>query len=127
MSIHTPPDSRVNSPAMGDNAFPHANNTRAFTINEKSHEMEPEVPANQALLADDLEAQTVILDKEASKTSEAATNIAAEYLVSTKLKLFMLGLYFAMNLALTIYNKAVLGSVSFLLHRVTSTPTARVY
>ena len=39
------------------------------------------------------------------------SSTAAEYLVATKTKLFYLAVYFALNLALTIYNKAVLGGV----------------
>lgn len=56
----------------------------------------------------------LLQDEEAhvEKEESADKNIAAEYLVSTHIKLILLGLYFAMNLSLTLYNKAILGSVS---------------
>lgn len=43
---------------------------------------------------------------------------AAEYLVATRTKLLYLAGYFALNLALTIYNKAVLGGVSLSATRI---------
>ena len=43
----------------------------------------------------------------------SAPGDGAEYNVSTKKKLLLLGAYFALNLSLTIYNKAVLGVFAF--------------
>lgn len=65
----------------------------------------------QSLLPGDLEAQAAVKESVTTTESASSQNVAAEYFVSTKVKLICLGLYFAMNLGLTIYNKAVLGSV----------------
>lgn len=58
-------------------------------------------------LLDDVEAQ---IPHGANSTKLAATS-GAEYEVPTRTKLMYLGGYFMLNLSLTIYNKAMLGSV----------------
>ena len=50
-------------------------------------------------------------DVEAQSPSRSIRVIAPEYSIPTKTKSLYLGLYFALNLALTLYNKAVLGKV----------------
>ncbi len=55
----------------------------------------------------DLEAQ-----QQKSKEHSSTAPTAAEYDVETKTKLLYLAGYFAINLSLTIYNKAVLGVAS---------------
>lgn len=62
---------------------------------------------NQGLLNDDVEAQTPLKEG----YSQRGLQVAAEYEVPTRTKLFYLGAWFALNLILTIYNKAVLGEV----------------
>ena len=73
----------------------------------ESFEMDDASPSRGLLSQnDDLEKQTVV---------EAETPPAKEgheYGVSTKVKMICLGLYFLMNLGLTLYNKQVLGHVS---------------
>lgn len=56
---------------------------------------------------DDVEAQ----HPHATQATPAASS-GAEYQVATRTKLMYLGGYFMLNLSLTIYNKAMLGSVS---------------
>lgn len=55
------------------------------------------------------------LEKQESEPIAPPTNAkdGAEYSVSTKTKLLCLGLYFVVNLTLTLYNKAVLGKFAF--------------
>jgi hypothetical protein len=62
---------------------------------------------SRGLLADETR------DVEAQKAEPTSAPIAAEYLVSTKAKLACLAGYFALNLCLTIYNKAVLGKFPY--------------
>ena len=50
-------------------------------------------------------------DLEAQRTTKRAENSAAEYQVPTSTKYLFLAIYFTLNLALTIYNKLVLGKV----------------
>jgi hypothetical protein len=57
----------------------------------------------------DLEAQQPILSTEKSSPSP----LAMEYRVPARKKLLYLGGYFLLNLSLTLYNKALLGNVSF--------------
>lgn len=64
----------------------------------------------QKLLAgDDIEKQSTTEQPMTDKTGQEG----AEYLISTRVKLICLGLYFAMNLGLTLYNKAVLSKFAF--------------
>lgn len=51
------------------------------------------------------------LEGQASKVRASREQGAAEYEIPTSTKYGYLSLYFALNLALTIYNKAVLGKV----------------
>lgn len=60
------------------------------------------------LTGDDLEKQ-----QSAPQAPPANSQEGAEYSVSTKTKLLCLALYFAVNLTLTLYNKAVLGKFAF--------------
>lgn len=57
----------------------------------------------------DLEAQPLVEEKVHSQPQ----SLASEYDVDTHRKLLYLGGYFSLNLTLTIYNKAVLGSFAF--------------
>ena len=50
-------------------------------------------------------------DLEAQRIKKRADVSAAEYQVPTSTKYFFLAIYFTLNLALTIYNKLVLGKV----------------
>ncbi|MCJ1453271.1 UAA transporter [Mycoblastus sanguinarius] len=52
-------------------------------------------------------------DIEAQPVATAGNAGALEYSIPTKIKCFYLTLYFALNLTLTLYNKAVLGKFSF--------------
>ena len=52
-------------------------------------------------------------DLEAQKAEPEQPPLAAEYLVSTRVKLACLAGYFMLNLCLTIYNKAVLGKFPY--------------
>lgn len=67
---------------------------------EENHELLGKVERE----AQDLEAQT---------PAETSTPTPVEYSVSTSRKLFYLGLYFLLNLAVTLSNKALLRSASF--------------
>ena len=59
----------------------------------------------------DIESQPLLSTEE--KDASPAP-VAAEYSVSTNKKLAALAAYFALNLGLTLYNKAMLGQVSFI-------------
>ena len=61
-------------------------------------------------------------DLEAQHVKKGAEVSAAEYQVPTSTKYLFLAMYFALNLALTIYNKLVLGKV----HQQTSTNFIRL-
>lgn len=50
-------------------------------------------------------------DQKDLKDDQDSVPVAAEYTVAARVKLFYLAGYFALNLALTIYNKAVLQKV----------------
>ena len=58
---------------------------------------------------DDVEAQPTPC---VSTDSHSSSPVALEYRIPASRKLAYLALYFLLNLSLTIYNKAVLGSVS---------------
>ncbi|KAL1305403.1 hypothetical protein AAFC00_002291 [Neodothiora populina] len=60
------------------------------------------------LLSEDVEKQSIPAEVKAESVKEGA-----EYLVSTRKKLSFLAIYFALNLGLTLYNKAVLGPFKF--------------
>ena len=72
--------------------------TPNFAEKEKSYRMAG---------SEDLESQRSRDNKESTSGQHAA-----EYNVPAKQKYFFLGLYFALNLSLTLFNKAVLGKVS---------------
>lgn len=63
----------------------------------------------QKLLGGDVEKQAIVEEQTQAKSAQEG----AEYLVSTRVKMICLGLYFAMNLGLTLYNKAVLDKFAF--------------
>ena len=69
-------------------------------------ESDPERPLGD----DDLESQPLVEEK---VHSQPRSLLAAEYDVETRKKLFYLSGYFALNLTLTIYNKALLGGFKF--------------
>ena len=58
-----------------------------------------------------LEQESVDNDLEAQITREKASATATEYQTPTSTKYLYLGVYFALNLTLTIYNKYALGKV----------------
>ncbi|CAD0107213.1 unnamed protein product, partial [Aureobasidium uvarum] len=58
---------------------------------------------------DDVEKQSMVEEQTQAKSAQDG----AEYSVSTRVKMICLGLYFAMNLGLTLYNKAVLSKFAF--------------
>lgn len=85
-------------------------------VDEKSH-VDPSSPVSSSSfdssrsdydlkdsLIEDVEAQT-------PSVAKSAATSGAEYEVPTRTKLIYLGGYFMLNLGLTIYNKAMLGSV----------------
>jgi len=51
------------------------------------------------------------IESQSPRTVKSAASSGAEYEVATRTKLIYLGGYFLLNLGLTIYNKAMLGSV----------------
>ena len=53
-----------------------------------------------------------VSDVDPEETPMNKTGLALEYGVATHTKYLYLGLYFALNLTITLYNKAVLGKVS---------------
>ena len=92
------------------------------------HKMEPKVHTNRSTAEIDhgsdsedesvvdgkkglLEKHMVMNDPEAQRTIKRVDSSAAEYRVPTSTKYLFLGIYFTLNLALTIYNKFVLGKV----------------
>ncbi|KAI5247640.1 TPT-domain-containing protein [Aureobasidium subglaciale] len=79
----------------------------------ESFELEETTP-NTGLLSqtDDVEKQTPVDAVQASSSSSSKTD-GHEYTISTKTKILCLGLYFIMNLGLTLYNKAVLNNFRF--------------
>lgn len=60
----------------------------------------------------DVEAQP-ILSAHGGKEPQSPSSLAMEYRVPARTKLMYLGGYFLLNLSLTLYNKALLGNVSF--------------
>ncbi|KAI5247788.1 TPT-domain-containing protein [Aureobasidium subglaciale] len=80
----------------------------------ESFEMEETTP-NTGLLSqmDDVEKQTPVDAVQASSSSSSSKTDGHEYTISTKTKILCLGLYFVMNLGLTLYNKAVLNNFRF--------------
>ncbi|KAL9081335.1 MAG: hypothetical protein Q9159_007357, partial [Coniocarpon cinnabarinum] len=85
------------------------------------HELVDHKPQQRDSLSDAEEAKTLLqldpdeddLEKQALSPDPPAqappAGEGAEYSVSTRTKLILLGTYFALNLSLTIYNKAILG------------------
>jgi hypothetical protein len=82
----------------------------------ESFELE-DAPSNQGLLSniehDDLEKQSTNVFSDASPSTTTKSQDGHEYTISTRTKMLCLGLYFVMNLSLTLYNKAVLGHFNF--------------
>lgn len=66
----------------------------------------------EGLLAEEMRNQDIEALRPISAGKDTAATTAVEYNVSTRTKLIYLAGYFALNLLLTIYNKAVLGGVS---------------
>ena len=85
----------------------HTNNSTIDIDQGSDSEDESVMDGKQALL----EKQMVMDDLEAQRTIKRADDPAAEYQVPTNTKYLFLGVYFTLNLALTIYNKYVLGKV----------------
>ncbi|KAI5263826.1 TPT-domain-containing protein [Aureobasidium subglaciale] len=80
----------------------------------ESFEMEETTPTTGLLSQmDDVEKQTPVDAVQASSSSSSSKTDGHEYTISTKTKILCLGLYFVMNLGLTLYNKAVLNNFRF--------------
>jgi hypothetical protein len=60
---------------------------------------------------EDIESQPILNDGYKDKTPTLP--VATEYGIPTQKKLIYLSVYFGLNLGLTLYNKALLGNVSF--------------
>ena len=69
----------------------------------------------------DLESQQLPIPKDTESGKHAA-----EYSVPAKTKYLFLGLYFGLNLSLTLFNKAVLGKVSWRCRQTVSDALANV-
>ena len=76
------------------------------------------------LLPDSIDDREPDLEGQARDTKESQEIAAVEYFIPASTKCLYLSLYFALNLALTMYNKAVLGTVG--LHYLTKS-TNRIY
>ena len=61
---------------------------------------------------EDVEHDTLLPIQGERNDAEPGAKVALEYTVPTTKKLMALGVYFLCNVGLTLYNKAVLGSVS---------------
>jgi hypothetical protein len=90
---------------------------------ERTSESDESVVANHTMSAHtlakimgDIEAQLPPL----KVSKEGPPPLALEYRIPAKQKLIHLGGYFLLNLCLTLYNKALLGNVSF--HHILFTP-----
>ena len=70
-----------------------------------------DIKAIEGALNDSTSTWTKSDDVEAQTHSEGKKANAPEYGIPTSTKYLYLGLYFALNLVLTLYNKAVLGEV----------------
>lgn len=67
---------------------------------------------------EDIESQPILKAEYKDKTPSSPT--AVEYGIPTQKKLIYLSVYFGLNLGLTLYNKALLGNVSFQLMATSS-------
>lgn len=61
-----------------------------------------------------------------SKDARSAPSLSVEDTISTRSKMMQLGFYFLCNVALTIYNKLILGKVSLLQHQAEAAATVTV-
>lgn len=84
---------------------------KAFAPKDRDEESESEDDTLMNGKAGLLEKESVDIDLEAQITREKVNATATEYQTPTSTKYLYLGCYFALNLALTIYNKYVLGKV----------------
>ena len=84
---------------------------KVFAPKDRDEESESEEDTLRNGKAGLLEKESVDIDLEAQITREKANATATEYQTPTSTKYLYLGCYFALNLALTIYNKYVLGKV----------------
>lgn len=94
--------SRSSKESYRDSIFSDKEEESEYTEDETSS-------AKQRLLMNDVEAQPTL---SVSINSSSSPSSALEYRIPASRKLAYLGLYFLLNLSLTIYNKAVLGTVS---------------
>lgn len=90
---------RSSKESYRDSVFSDQEDDPEFTEDESS--------AKQRLFMNDVEAQPTL-----SVSTPTSPTIAPEYRIPASRKLAYLALYFLLNLTLTIYNKAVLGTVS---------------
>lgn len=104
--------SQPSSPACGTSRSS-KESYRDSVFSEKEEETEyteDELPSvKQRLLMNDVEGQPML---SVSTSVPSSPTSALEYRIPASRKLAYLGLYFLLNLSLTIYNKAVLGTVS---------------
>jgi hypothetical protein len=78
-------------------------------VNKMNDEELSEKSSARSSLADDVEAQPILK----SVTTNEPAPLATEYRTNLSTKLVYLGGYFLLNLSLTLYNKAILNTVSF--------------
>ncbi|TIA60131.1 TPT-domain-containing protein, partial [Aureobasidium pullulans] len=104
------PPKDLASPRLSSQSQSQSLDLRSPASFAESFEMDETTP-NTGLLSqmDDAEKQSSAVDA----TSTPSTQEGHEYSISTKTKMICLGLYFCMNLGLTLYNKAVLGKFNF--------------
>ena len=84
---------------------------KVYALKDRDEESESEDDTLMKGKAGLLEQESVDNDLEAQLTREKTSATATEYQTPTSTKYLYLGVYFALNLTLTIYNKYALGKV----------------
>jgi hypothetical protein len=104
MATSLPPTVTVSSPRLSSQTLD-LHSPASFA---ESFEMDETSPSSGLLSQmDDAEKQNPVEAQQPSKTD------GHEYTITTSTKMACLGLYFLMNLGLTLYNKAILGNFNF--------------
>ncbi|KAH0371696.1 TPT-domain-containing protein, partial [Aureobasidium melanogenum] len=105
MATSLPPTDPASSPRLSSQS--QSLDLRSPASFAESFEMDETSPSAGLLSQmDDAEKQSPV-------DAQTPKNDGHEYTISTKTKMLCLGLYFLMNLGLTLYNKAVLGKFNF--------------
>lgn len=102
-------DRKASLPIKVTNAMPHQN--LGYLLTGDVEKGEPPASARTSF-SSNIENQGYQNSPLAGFTRHASINSAAEYQVPARTKYFFLGVYFGLNLGLTLFNKAVLGHVS---------------